>query len=197
MNREPWPDKYIEAVAPSRAVLDHLEAVLGDAREESPLQHALVASPFIWRALLPSCADVWAFDRPPLGGRFVPDFLLCQRDSTGFNWTLVELESPTSRPLTRAGTMSAKLNRAQTQIRDWRSWLRQNISYANEELGFRGIHAECPAWIVIGRRHMIGRDAARRYRELSAGRDEVMTYDRLMEAAHESSQNRGKHLGQP
>ncbi|MBE9566271.1 MAG: DUF4263 domain-containing protein [Proteobacteria bacterium] len=183
MGREPWPENYIPPSTPAEADVARLESLLADARDEVPLQGVLADCPVLLRGLIPSSADAWYFPKPPLGNQFVPDFLLCHRNSLGFNWTLVELESPTAPILTRAGVIAAKLNDAQRQVRDWRIWLRDNIAYARGELGFAQIDAECPSVIIIGRRHAIGRGNVQRYRELSDSRDRVMTYDRFVEAA--------------
>lgn len=60
-----------------------------------------------------------------------PDFMLCEMDSGGYHWILIELESPTHRSMTKAGEQSAKLTHALRQIRDWRIWLRKNIQWEN------------------------------------------------------------------
>ena len=124
---------------------------------------------------------MWCFDRPRLGGEFIPDFLLATRNSTGFQWVMVELESPTKSPLTKAGLPTAKLNEALTQVRDWRSWLRLNIAYAQSQLGFSDLHAEVHAYVVIGRRSMLEAKNIRRYQELSSDKTGVMSYDRLVD----------------
>jgi Shedu protein SduA, C-terminal len=145
----------------------------------------LAATPSLLRGLLPIASlHCWCFDRPRLGAEFVPDFLLAQNLSGGFKWLMMELESPRHSALTAAGKMSGKMTDAVRQIGDWRSWLRENIAYAQRELGFERINAEIPAIILIGRRTGLDRRHAERYRELSM-RDglTVMTYDRLIESA--------------
>jgi hypothetical protein len=183
---DPWPSSYIHQLVPSRQNVTDLEDAVSDASDERPVQGVLASTAGLWRGLLPSCQDAWCFSQPALGNQYVPDFLLCYRNSRGFNWILVELESPTKPPLNQNGRVAAKLNEAIGQVRDWRIWLRQNIAYAQNQLGYRGISAECPAWIVIGRRHMIEPRHALRYRELSAADAEIMTYDRLLEATRHS-----------
>ena len=95
---------------------------------------------------------------------------------------MVELESPVHSPLTQAGLPTQKLNRALAQVRDWRTWLRANIAYAQNTLAFPGLDAECQAYVVIGRRHAINHRHVARYRELSYGSTTTMTYDRLLDA---------------
>ena len=94
---------------------------------------------------------------------------------------MVELESPSQRPLTQGGVPSQKLNHALLQVRDWRTWLRSNIAYAQNELGFKELNAECEAVVVIGRRHGVDAKHAVRYRELSSANTKIMSYDRLVD----------------
>jgi hypothetical protein len=158
---------------------------VADARDEAPIQAALAVTPSLLRGILPTASPFcWCFDRPRFGSEFIPDFLLAEQNSAGIQWVMVELESPRHAALTASGKMSAKLTDAVRQINDWRSWLRDNIAYAQGQLDFRRIHAEIPAIIVIGRRTTMGRRQSDRYRELSM-RDHltVMTYDRLIESA--------------
>ena len=156
--------------------------MLNDARDERPIQAFLGAHAHLLTCLLPAGRGASCLDRPRLGSEFIPDFLLCTENSAGPQWRMVELESPATPPLTRAGMPSQKLNQALTQIRDWRAWLRQNVSYAQNQLGLHGLNAECGAVVVIGRRHTIDTRHAARYRELSDDRTTVMTYDRLLDA---------------
>lgn len=182
----PWPAAYIDATAPSPLQLSGFEATLATAKDEGPLQIFLAASPAILRTLLPSAADAWCFDRPKLGSEFIPDFLLCHRNSLGYNWTLVELESPSKSALTKGGRPGAKLTEALGQIRDWRHWLRENIAYARSALGLEGIHAEITAHVLIGRRKHLDPKHMARYQELSLSSGaSVLSYDRLLDVSSE------------
>jgi hypothetical protein len=64
-------------------------------------------------------------------------------------------------------------------VRDWRTWLTDNVAYARNELGLRDIEATCPAYIVIGRRASFDPKQAKTYRALSSEGTTVMSYDRL------------------
>ncbi len=181
MNREPWPDRYVENRFPSDVNFTDFRRILECAPDERPLQDYLAEVPAMLRLLVPPCSSFWFFDRPSLGGDFIPDFLLCFRDSRGYNWSYVELESPTKNPLIKSGRPSAKLVEAQSQITDWRNWLRSNISYARDHLGLIGIDAEAQGVTVIGRRAAIDPKHALRYRALSNDKNLVMSYDRFLE----------------
>lgn len=182
-NKDPWPGQYIATMHPSKVNLTEYTGVLKAAKDEAPLQAYLAQVPSFFRTMLPACPDAWCFDRKNFGGVFIPDFLLCYRNSTGFTWVLVELESPMIAPLNKNGRPSGKLTEAMSQIRDWRMWLRKNIAYAHSQLGLRQINAEFKAWIVLGRRSMIDTARAERYAELSTAELQVMTYDRILECA--------------
>ena len=85
--------------------------------DESPLQIFFAAHPYLLTCLLPPGRDTWCWDRPRLGGELIPDFLLCTHNSTGYQWVMVELESPAVRPMTQAGLPASKLNQALSQVR--------------------------------------------------------------------------------
>lgn len=105
---------------------------------------------------------------------------------------MVELESPAVRPMTQAGLPASKLNQALSQVRDWRAWLRSNIAYSHNQLGFDGLTAESPAIVVIGRRSGLDPAHATKWREFSDGRTQVMTYDRLLETVQRGRNNEGE-----
>lgn len=176
---QPWPGNYVSSITPSSDDLATLIALINDARSEQPLQEFLASRPAILRCVVPAAPDVWVFDRRKFGSEFIPDFLVAYRNSAGLNWTLVELESPTAQALTGRGRPAAKLNEALGQIRDWRIWLRKNIAYADTQLGLRGLDAEAPGIVIIGRRANVTAANAERYRELATNQDAVMSYDRL------------------
>jgi hypothetical protein len=193
------PDSWNEHECSSDAAVDsHIELLrqtLDDAPDERPLQTFLAGHPHLLSCLLPGGRGVWCWDRPRFGAELVPDFLLCTRNSAGVQWVMVELESPRQMPLTQAGRPTAKLNEAMGQIRDWRAWLRQNISYTHEQLELVGLSAEAPAVIVIGRREALNPTHAVKYRELSNDKTQVMTYDRLIESIRRGREMAGVHNG--
>lgn len=166
-----------------KALASEFERVLGDAKDERPLQIFLGEHPELLCPLAEPGGELWCLDRPRLGSELIPDFLLASYSSVGFRWTLIELEGPNETILTRDGVPAKKLAGAMKQIRDWRGWLRDNIAYARDQLGLIDIHAECRSVIAIGRRHGLDSKQASLYGALSNNSDTVMTYDRLLEIA--------------
>lgn len=176
-----WQSKLITCNGYVEPSLSLLHNVLNDAGDEKPIQTFLATHPHLLTCLLAPGRDAWCWDRPRFGSESIPDFLLCTKNSTGFEWVMIELESPRLIPLTQAGLASAKLREAQGQVQDWRIWLRDNISYAQNQLGFHGLNAESEAVIVLGRRSALQETHAKKWRELSSDKTRVMTYDRLLD----------------
>jgi hypothetical protein len=170
-------------------------STLNDAVDEIPMQTFLASHPHLLECLLPPGRDVWCWDRPRFGSESIPDFLLCTRNSIGFEWVMVELESPAVKPLTQAGLPTAKLREAQGQIQDWRIWLRDNIAYAQTQLGFQGLTAEAQAVIILGRRSAIDLKHAKKWREISTSNTRIMTYDRLIDSFASGRNTNGASSG--
>jgi hypothetical protein len=164
---------------PATPNIEEFGRVLADATDERPLQTLLGSHPVLLGPLAPPGGKFWCLDRPRLGAEWVPDFLLASITSAGFRWSMVELESPNSKPLTKGGLPAKKLAEAQKQVRDWRTWLSDNVAYARDQLGLTDIEANCPAYIVIGRRTSLDPKQVKTYRALSADGTVVMSYDRL------------------
>jgi len=178
-----WPTKRCpEPKKKLGRIIDQFDAVLSDAADERPVQVFLANHPYLLAPLLPPGNGAWCFDRPHFGSEHIPDFLLCTHTSNGYQWALVELESPTTAILTAKGLPAKKMNGALGQIRDWRAWLRQEIAYAQGTLGFKDLNVEAKAYIVIGRRGSLPGRHAKRYTELSTAETMIMTYDRLRES---------------
>lgn len=179
--KKKWPKNYVSHRFPSKANVTYFKGVLNVAGDEKPIQTALASNPALLRCLTNNTRHFWCFDRPSLGGKYIPDYLLCNHTSAGFQWTYIELESPTKQVLIKSGLPSAKLREAMGQIDDWRIWLRKNIAYAQNYLGFTDIDAECMAYVIIGKRAMINSKLAMKYRELSKHNLKIITYDRFIE----------------
>jgi hypothetical protein len=179
---EKWAHRLVPSGRePALENTNEFERVLADATDESPLQSFLASHPTLLSPLSPAGGDFYCLDRPRLGSQWVPDFLLASITSIGFRWTMIELESPNERALTKAGLPAKKLAEAQKQIRDWRTWLTDNVAYAREELGLKDIDAGCQSYVIIGRRASLDPKQVKIYRALSVDGAEVMSYDRLLD----------------
>jgi len=183
---DPWPDNYADWLLSSMEEIERLagelENLVNSAQDEQPPQAFFERNPGLLVQLLRGSHGRWVFPKPRLGSEHVPDFAICEEDSGGYHWHLVELENPNFDVLTSKGQPTAKLAHAIQQVNDWRIWLRSNCQYAQNELGYQDLDAEFRAIIVIGRREDRTPRDQKRYRELSQdARTEVMSYDRLFE----------------
>jgi hypothetical protein len=166
---------------PSRVEQSDLATILKRAKDERPFQSYLTQHPSFLTRFLPLGSELKVYDRPRFGSQFVPDILLCIRNSQGNHWTGLELESPLLKPLKKNGEMTAALAHAVTQVHDWQRWLRDNVSYARTELGLKGISSDIRSGIVIGRRVTMNQKQLERYEMLKKIGIEVMSYDRLLD----------------
>lgn len=177
---ECWSDQLVTSSRDTaKVIIDEYDVVLSDSRDEKPLQTFLASQPSLLSSLSPPGGSYWCLDRPRLGSEYIPDFLLASQTSVGIQWSMIELESPLEKVLTKAGMPAKKAAEGLKQIRDWRIWVRDNINYAREQLGLKDIDAECTAYLIIGRRANLDQKQAKLYREMSDNKTVVMSYDRL------------------
>jgi hypothetical protein len=123
--REPWPANFVEWNKPrDLKLLDELKKILDEAQDERPLQQFYMEHPYLLALAFP-VHRCWVFPKPRLGGgRWIPDFLLCDLNSLGYSWTLIELESPRMEATNKDERVSAACHHAAGQILDYRRWLR-------------------------------------------------------------------------
>jgi hypothetical protein len=184
--KEPWPDNFVDWNTPRDPELaKELAVILHEAKDERPLQEFYKQHPYMLALSFPvHCC--WVFPKPRLGGGIlVPDFLLCDKNSLGYRWILIELESPTMEVTNKNEALSSDCHHAVEQIRDYRRWLRDNALF-EENRGFKGLNADCEGWVVIGRRDM-GRTQleGQRLADFRKERIEIASYDRLLHQTRE------------
>ena len=130
----------------------------------------------------------WVIPQKRLGAEFVPDFVIGEMSSIGYEWQLVELESPEAPLFTRSGDPSKHLNHALRQIDDWRAWLEKNRDYAARPLdqgglGLTDISSAASALILLGRRKSLSpKDNGRRRQMIARTGVQIHTYDYIADA---------------
>lgn len=170
--------------------VSHFEDVVNGAADERPVQKYLEERPIMLVQALGGGHGRWAIPQKRLGSEYVPDFMVGEKSSIGFEWIAVELESPQAQVFNRGnGDPSRQLNHAIRQIQDWRSWLVSNQNYADRPrsengLGLRNIDGNVPGLILIGRRstQLENTNARRRQYQKDLG-VKIRTYDWLLELA--------------
>jgi len=162
---------------------------LDGAKVERDLQIFLEDNPTLLVQPLGGGHGRWVLPQKRLGGEHITDFMIAEKSSLGFEWTAVELESPTASIFTKAGEFSATASHAIRQIEDWRIWLGRNRDYATRPrdqsgLGLIDIDANVPGWIIIGRRSSMAAMTADRRRERSQKLGiRIHSYDWLLDRA--------------
>jgi Domain of unknown function (DUF4263) len=164
-----------------RSLLTKFSVALEGAEDEAPLQKYFEANPLALVSLIGTPHTVWVLPRislsKTLGGGFEPDFLICEWNSEGAEWSIVELESPTAKPINTRG-FSRECRAAQRQIRDYRRFMKKNA----QRLSGAGLPC-CDqvdrSWILIGRTAKYNPEDRERLIDLRTDDIEVASYDRV------------------
>jgi hypothetical protein len=184
----PLREFYVEHGGLSNEAVRTFEECLKEAADENPLQMLLEEQPALLVQLL-HAAPRFVLPRHRLGAEFVPDFIIGTDSSDGYNWLVVELESPRLSFFTKAGNPRAQLAHAIRQIQDWRAWLHRNQNYAariraESGLGLTDITGNVPGVILMGRRALLDAATNARRRQMRSDLNiGLHTYDHLLEAA--------------
>ncbi len=138
----------------------------------------------------------YQLSKPKLGSEYVPDFLIADMSSIGIEWHAVEIESPTAPVERKDGLATQELNHAIGQIRDWRTWIRNNLDYARRRkadggLGLVGIDSTLPGLVLIGRRQE-NSERFNEFRRQMIDREKIIihSYDWLVDVAVENYSGR-------
>lgn len=186
--RDPLRDFFSNWDAVDESDIDALRGALDSAKREEDVQQFLQANPKYLIQHLGGGHGRWIIPKQRLGAEHVTDFMIGEKDSMGFRWQAVELESPLAKMFTKAGNPSAALTHAIRQIQDWRMWLAANQNYAarnrgEDGLGLTEIHPDVTGVVIMGRRATESEETRRLRRQM--GRDakiEIHTFDYLLEA---------------
>ena len=149
------------------------------------MQDFLTSSPLYLVQHLGGGHGRWVVPQCRFGSQYIADFVVGEKHSFGFDWQLVELESPLLPMFTKTGNPSSTMTHAIRQIQDWRAWLHANQSYAGRDvkdggLGLLDIVGDTPGLILIGRRRDLDESTNQLRRQMM--RDltiQIRTYDSL------------------
>ena len=166
------PEFFVWWDTVTQAHADLLRQRIEKASREADMQAFLQSNPHFLIQHLGGGHGRWVIPQKRLGAEHVPDFVIGQRDSMGFRWEVVELESPVVHVFNKNGDPSRWLNHAIRQVTDWRAWLRRNQDYASRPreaggLGLTDIDMNSRGLIIIGRREQIDASTKDRRRQLS------------------------------
>jgi hypothetical protein len=168
------------------------------AERERILQRYLQEHPLLLIQPMGGGRGRWMIPQKRLGAEFIPDFVIGERHSGGFEWLLVELESPTASMFRKDGEPSAELWHALRQITDWRAWLERNRDYATRPradagLGLTDISPNARGLVLIGRAHDLNdADRPRRQRLAQDFQVRIQSYDWLVRQARDGADAMGE-----
>jgi hypothetical protein len=178
-----------------QAVRD-FEALLDSSPNETYVQAFLSQNPWMLAPWAGPGPARWILPQKRLGAEYVTDFLAADWRSLGVCWAAIELESPKAKMLTKNGDYTAQTNHAIRQIKDWRTWLGNNINYASRPrcengLGLKDIDSRVKGIIFIGRRNQAneGANARRRQDQFDSGIS-LHTFDSLIDSARQEAEHR-------
>ncbi|WP_088252923.1 Shedu anti-phage system protein SduA domain-containing protein [Fimbriiglobus ruber] len=155
--RMPLREYFVWWMGVRKKDVNALKRCLATASREEDLQQFLTVNANLLIRHLGGGHGRWVIPKKKFGSEFITDFVIGDRNSDGFRWQAVELESPKSRMFTKAGNPSANLTHAIKQIQDWRAWLVKNQNYAARSvaengLGLTDITARIEGLVLMGRR---------------------------------------------
>ncbi len=171
----------------TEADLEDLRRVVDSANDESTIQSFLEKRPQVLAALLTGRSR-FVLPRPTLAGKYIPDFLLADVDSSGVRWVLLELETVGSGlTLQSENSFDKYVRKGISQVEDWKGWLLANLAHARKEKaqgggGLVNIRPDSDAIVLAGRRDLLratSREMRRPFEEKN--RIAVHTYDWLIE----------------
>ena len=189
LKKDPLRDFFVLWDDISREKVEKLRKTVNLAKDEKDLQKFFEKYPIFLVQHLGSGHGRWCIPKKRLGSEFVPDFLIGERSSKGFEWHAVEIESPKVKLFNRKGDPSRYLNHSIRQIMDWRVWLKNNINYAqrsknNQGLGLTDIDGDIKGFVLIGRHISLDEKNLNRRRQMCIEHNtEIHTYDWLVKQA--------------
>jgi hypothetical protein len=192
---------------PSIQLAPELEALINSATTERAILQWLKRKENKWilpRALKVAHFGGYAVPEFPFGTDYRADFVVVGPFSGGFDVQFIEMEPPNASLFRQDGRPAKRLAGALTQVRDWKIYVEKNRDIVLKELSkfakkkempLHGRKSKMPLYhpktcinwvyhIVIGRRSSLSEEHLEKKAAFySTESVEVMTYDRLIDAA--------------
>jgi hypothetical protein len=189
LENDPLKDYFVFWDEIDRIHLSAFRQYLEIAKCESDWQKFFEGIPILLLQHMNGGHGRWVIPQKALGVEYRTDFIIGEKDSEGFHWQAVELESHNAKCFTKKGNYTKELTHAIKQIEDWRSWISDNIQYARGErnrngLGLTDIVSNIPGLIIIGRRKDLLNENKYKRRDIGNQLNiKIHTYDWLYEQA--------------
>lgn len=183
-----WGESFVWWDKTPKRVSTEFRKLLETATKEQELQKFLESNPKLLVQVVGGGHGRWVLPQKKLGVQYATDFIVGERHSFGYDWLLVELESPSARMFNKNGDPSAALGHAIRQIQDWRAWLKSNRDYAIRSRAQNGldlpdIDQNTPGLILMGRETLQGQETNELRRQIcDANKIKIHSYDWLLKA---------------
>jgi hypothetical protein len=155
-----------------------------DSRVTENRVHEFLASRsyFFHSLLLDVCYPFPLYSKVRFGADYEADFASFITSSFGSEWRFAEIESPWQALFNAGGDLSAPLNHAVQQVRDWVRWCEENINAARRLMP--GLHYPM-AFVFLGRRSELTPTMKDKLRQINHQQNEyrIRTLDSLATAA--------------
>jgi hypothetical protein len=124
-------------------------ALLDKPAEESQIQFFLENHSYFFNRIIRLSGASPLLAKIALGSDYEVDFACFDAGSCGPEWHFIEIESPKHSLFTKSGDLSAPVNHAIQQVRNWQTWVDENLNYARKTFP----HIIYPrGYVFIGRR---------------------------------------------
>lgn len=104
-------------------------------------------------------------------------------ESYGFQYELIELESPNDKAFTSKGTQTSALTEALQQIEDWKRWISNNLQKSKELFPSKSFHLtnkpQIRYTLIIGRREELSVNDDKRLQKASLYGVDIRSFDYL------------------
>jgi hypothetical protein len=184
-------DKDILSTSPFSPVIVKLESIIKQfesllslsGEKESNIQDFLSKNPILispdYLKILPQAS---------LGSEYKTDFIIVRPSDYGEQCILVEIENASHNLFNKNGDLSAILRHSLKQVSDWRSWLRDNATYAQRVHNIQNLHSDCKAYVIIGRRSKVSNKHVKNIESITLDhhhQTELLTYDDILDKARQ------------
>jgi hypothetical protein len=164
---EPLPvDPLVAALTEAQIEADiaaYLELLDREA-PESEVHDFLANHSYFFNCILRMYGVSPIYSKVRLGSQYEVDFAFFDTGSFGPEWCLVEIEAPSKRMFTLAGDPTADLTHGIQQVRDWHTWIHDNLDYVRKLMP----QIEYPlGYVFIGRRSHLTPETMKKLRRLA------------------------------
>ncbi|MBI4764963.1 MAG: DUF4263 domain-containing protein [Deltaproteobacteria bacterium] len=140
------------------------QSLLDNESSEQNVHDFLASHSYFFNGILRLYGESPIYSKVKLGAEYEVDFACFDTGSFGPEWYLIEIEAPAKKLFTKSGDPTSDLTHAIQQVRDWHTWIHENLNYVRKLMPL----IEYPlGFVFIGRRSHLTNDTKRKLRRLA------------------------------